>query len=151
MSVVGGVGIGASGVVGRGCQNGGSSDPRQEDSARVLLALVTFAARSAATTADLIDFELDDGALVAVAGLERSLPEPALHDHAVPAGQGLGDVLGGVAPDGAAHEQGVPVLPLAGLAVEGPRGGRDGEVGDGRAGRGEAQLGVPRSGCLPRS
>jgi len=61
------------------------------------------------------------------------LPQPALHHHAVPAGQGLGDVLGGVAPDGASQEQGVPVAPLPGLPVEHSRRGGDGEVGDDRA------------------
>jgi hypothetical protein len=45
-------------------------------------------------------------------------------------GEGFGDVLGRVAPCGAPQEQGVAVLPLAALPVEGPRGGRDGEVGD---------------------
>ena len=80
--------------------------------------------------ADVVDVELDDGALVAVAGLERALPQPALHDDAVSAREAFGDVLGGIAPDGAAHEQCVAVAPFSRLAVECPRCRGHGEVGD---------------------
>src|SRR5690606_14395629 len=90
--------------------------------------------------ADLVDLELDDGALLALARLERPLPQAALHHHAHATGERLGDVLRCLAPDVAAQEQGVAVLPLAGLAVEGARGGRHREVGDGGPGRGEAKL-----------
>src|SRR5665647_2260652 len=94
--------------------------------------------------AHLVDLELDDRALLALAGLVRALDEPALHDHPHPLGQGLGDVLGSLAPDGAAHEQRVAVLPFVALLVETARGGRDGEVRDRRPRWGEAQLGVAR-------
>src|SRR5690242_8537217 len=77
---------------------------------------------------DLVDLELDDGALLAFLRLERPLLEAALHDDAGAAGQGLGDVLRRLAPDVAAQEQRLAVLPLAGLPVERARGGRDGEV-----------------------
>jgi hypothetical protein len=92
--------------------------------------------------ADLVDGQLHHGALLAVLGLERALLQAPLDDDAGAAGQGLGDVLGRLAPDGAAHEQRLAVLPLAGRAVEGARGGGDGEVRDRRAGGGEAQFGV---------
>src|SRR5205823_14344238 len=51
--------------------------------------------------ADLVDLELDDRALLTLAGLERALPQPALHDHAVAAVQRLGDVLGRLPPHAA--------------------------------------------------
>src|SRR5665647_266398 len=53
-------------------------------------------------------------------------------------------VQGRLAPDGAAHEQRVAVLPFVALLVETARGGRDGEVRDRRPRWGEAQLGVAR-------
>src|SRR5689334_17645020 len=93
---------------------------------------------------DLVDLELDDGALLAFLRLERPLLEAALHDDAGAAGQGLGDVLRRLPPDVAAQEQRLAVLPLARLLVERARGGRDGEVRDRRTGRGEAQFRVGR-------
>src|SRR5690606_15080608 len=50
---------------------------------------------------------------------------------------------GSLAPDGAAHEQRLAVLPLVALAVELTGGRRDREVRDRGAGGGEAQLRVP--------
>src|SRR6185312_15395056 len=92
--------------------------------------------------ADLVDLELDDGALLALTRLVGTLLEPAGHHHPHAAGERLGHVLGRLAPHVAAHEQRLAVLPLAGLAVEvaGRRG--DGEVGDRGPRRGEPQLGV---------
>ena len=92
--------------------------------------------------ADLVDLELDDGALLALTGLEGPLLEPPLHDDAGPAGERLGDVLRGLTPDVAAQEEGLAVLPLAALAVEGARRRRHGEVGDGGTRRREPQLRV---------
>src|SRR5205085_2493354 len=69
--------------------------------------------------ADLVHFELDDGAFLALASLERPLPQPALHDDPVAAVHGLRDVFGRLAPDTAAKEQRVAVLPLIRLPVEG--------------------------------
>src|SRR3954470_23924732 len=90
--------------------------------------------------ADLVDLELDDGALLAFLRVEGALLEPAADDDARTAGQRLGDVLGRLAPDVAAEEQGLAVLPLLRLTVEGPRCRRHGEVGDGSARRREAQF-----------
>ena len=92
--------------------------------------------------ADLVDLHLDDGALLAFLGLVGPGLQASGDDDAGAAAEGLGDVLRGVAPDRAAHEQGLPVLPLVALAVERARGGRDGEVRHGGAGRGEPQLRV---------
>src|SRR3954453_13810583 len=82
--------------------------------------------------ADLIALEFDDRALLALAGLVGPLLEPALDDHPRTAGEALAHVLGGLPPDAAPHEQRVAVLPLIALAVEDPRSGCDGEVGDSR-------------------
>src|SRR4051812_4085544 len=90
--------------------------------------------------ADLVDLELDDGALLAFLRVEGALLEPAADDDARTAGQRLGDVLGRLAPDVAAEEQRLAVLPLLRLTVEGPRCRRHGEVGDGSARRREAQF-----------
>src|SRR3954451_13185815 len=90
--------------------------------------------------ADLIDLELDDGALLAFLRVEGALLEPAADDDARTAGQRLGDVLGRLAPDVAAEEQRLAVLPLLRLTVEGPRCRRHGEVGDGSARRREAHF-----------
>src|SRR3954471_2607253 len=90
--------------------------------------------------ADLVDLELDDGALLAFLRVEGALLEPAADDDARTAGQRLGDVLGRLAPDVAAEEQSLAVLPLLRLTVEGPRCRRHGEVGDGSARRREAQF-----------
>src|ERR1700728_1570176 len=92
--------------------------------------------------ADLIDLELDHGALLALTGLERTLLEPSAHDHARAAGQALGYVLGSLPPDVAAEEQRFAVLPLIGLTVEHAGRRRDREVRDGRARRREPQFGV---------
>src|SRR3954464_12028986 len=83
--------------------------------------------------ADLVDLQLDHGALLAFLGLERALLEPAGHEDPRAAGQRLGDVLRRLAPDVAAEEQRLAVLPLLRLAVEGARRGGHGEVGDGGA------------------
>src|SRR3954466_637986 len=90
--------------------------------------------------ADLVDLELDDGALLAFLRVEGALLEPAADDDARTAGQRLGDVLGRLAPDVAAEEQRLAVLPLLRLTVEGPRCRCHGEVGDGSARRREAQF-----------
>src|SRR5690349_14586550 len=49
---------------------------------------------------DLVDVEFDDRALLALAGLERTLLEPALDDDAEALVQGLGDVLRRLPPHG---------------------------------------------------
>jgi len=65
---------------------------------------------------DLLDVDLDDGALLPLAGLVGTLPQAAGDDDPAALGRGFGDVLGGLPPQRAAQEQGVPVLPLpAGL------------------------------------
>ncbi|CCH80415.1 membrane hypothetical protein [Nostocoides japonicum T1-X7] len=91
---------------------------------------------------DLVDLHLDDGALLALLGVEGPGDEPAGHDDAGAAPEGLGNVLGRLAPDRAAHEQRLAVLPLVALAVERPRRRGHGEVRDGCARGGEAQLRV---------
>src|ERR1043165_9091883 len=91
---------------------------------------------------DLVDVELVHRALHALAVLVGPLLEAALDDDADALGEGLGDVLGGLPPHRAGEEEGVAVLPLAGLLVVDPRGGGDAELGDGGPGRGEAQLGI---------
>ncbi len=92
--------------------------------------------------ADLVDLHLDDGPLLALTGLERPLLQATLGDHGRALGERLGHVLGGLAPRGAPHEQGLAVLPLVRLAIERARGRRDGEARHGSTRRGEAQLGV---------
>ncbi|MPM25990.1 hypothetical protein SDC9_72491 [bioreactor metagenome] len=92
--------------------------------------------------ADLVDLQLDDRTTLALLGLVAALPQPALHQHPHALAQRLGDVLGRLAPHGAVEEQGVAVLPLAGLPVERPRRGGHGEVRDGRPGGEEGQLGI---------
>ena len=91
---------------------------------------------------DLVDLELDDGALLALAGLVGALLQPTLHHDTHAALQGLGDVLGRLPPHRAGEEQRVAVLPLVGLTVEGARRRRDPEVRHGRTRGGEAQLRV---------
>jgi len=81
-------------------------------------------------------------AVLSFTGGEGALDQSALDDDACALGQRLGHVLRGVAPDRAAHEQGLPVLPLAGLAVEGARRGGDREGGHRCPGGREAHLGV---------
>jgi hypothetical protein len=92
--------------------------------------------------ADLVDLHLDDGALLALLGLVRARDQPAGDDDPRAAGEGLGDVLRRVAPDRAAHEQRLAVLPLVRLAVERAGGRGDREVGHRRPGRREPQFGV---------
>ena len=92
--------------------------------------------------ADLVDVELDDGALLALLGLVGpGLQATGDEDPRAPV-ERLGDVLRRVAPDRAAHEQGLAVLPLVGLPVERARRGGHGEVRDGGPGGGEPELGV---------
>src|SRR5690606_16578821 len=69
---------------------------------------------------DLVNLELDDGALLALAGLVRPLTQPARHDHAGAPLQRLGDVLGRLPPDRAVEEERLAVLPLAGGPIEIP-------------------------------
>ena len=104
---------------------------------RVTLAVAYFRRR-----ADLVDVDLEDGALLALAGLVLTLLQAALHDDAHALLEGLGDVLRGLPPDRAGQEQRVAVLPLVGLPVEGARRRGDPEVGHGRPRGGEAQLRV---------
>src|SRR4051812_1456748 len=94
--------------------------------------------------ADLVDLQLDDGALLAFLGVERALLEPPADDDPRAAGEGLGDVLGHLPPDVAPEEQRLAVLPLLRLTVEGAGRGGHGEVGDGGAGRREPELRVRR-------
>ena len=92
--------------------------------------------------ADLLDVQLVDRALDALAVLVGPLLQPALHDDAHASLERLGDVLRRLTPDRAGEEQAFAVLPLVGLTVEGAGSGRDAELRDRRTGRGEAQLGV---------
>ena len=62
------------------------------------LGLVDLGGRVAQRGADLVDLHLDDGALLALLGLVRARLQAAGDDHAGAALQGLGDVLGCVAP-----------------------------------------------------
>src|SRR5581483_6240527 len=104
--------------------------------------LVDLGGRVAKRWADLVDLDLDHGAFLALAGLERALLEPALHDHPRAPSKTLGHVLGGLTPDGAPQEQRLAVLPLPALAVVDPRCRGNGEVRHGRTRRGEPQFGV---------
>src|SRR5690606_166461 len=92
--------------------------------------------------ADLVHGHLDDGAVVAVAGLVGAHAQPARGDDAGAAGQGLGDVLAEVAPRAAAHEEALAVLPLLDLLVVDAGTGGDREARHGGAGLGEVELGV---------
>src|SRR5699024_3173233 len=89
-----------------------------------------------------VDIQLDAGTVLALTVGERPLLEAALGDDAGALLEGRGDVLGGVAPDRAPHEQRLAVLPLVRLAVEGARGGGDGEARDRDTRLGEAKLGI---------
>src|SRR5699024_2283034 len=104
--------------------------------------LLRLRGRVAEPGADLVDVELDAGAVVALAVRERSLHEPALRDHAGALLERLRDVLRRVPPDRGAEEQRLAVDPLVPLLVEGARRGRDGEVPDRDTRLGEAELGV---------
>src|SRR5699024_1927654 len=106
------------------------------------LDLVGLRGRVAQRGTDLVDIELDGGAVVALTVGEGALLQAALCDDAGALLQRLGHVLRGVAPDGAAQEQSLAVLPLVRLTVEHARGGRDGERRDRDAGLRETQLGI---------
>src|SRR5215218_4270556 len=90
--------------------------------------------------ADLISLDLGHAALVALGGLPATLPQPTGDHHPVALAQGVGQVLGLVAPHVDLEEAGVAVAPLAVLLD--PLGDGDPEVGDGDACIGEADLGV---------
>src|SRR5215212_4810733 len=90
--------------------------------------------------ADLVGLDLGDGALLALRGLPGAGPEPADHDAAGALLEGLGRVLGLLAPDVDPEERGLPVLP--GVALTDPGGDGQPEVGHRRPVGGEAQLGV---------
>src|SRR5947207_1573059 len=92
--------------------------------------------------ADLVDLQLDDRALFALAGLVRPLAQPSGDDHAGAPLQRLGDVLRRLPPHRAGQEQRLAVLPFAGRLVHEPRRRGDAELGDRRTGRGETQLRV---------
>ncbi|MPN08106.1 hypothetical protein SDC9_155384 [bioreactor metagenome] len=88
---------------------------------------------------NLVYVHLEDGAAVPVAVVVAAGLELAGDDHPHALGQCLGDVLGGFPPDRAVEKCALAVFPLTGLLVVGARGRRDGEVGDGGTGRGEAE------------
>lgn len=67
--------------------------------------------------ADFLDRELVGGALLPVLFV-AALGQSALGDDAHAAGEGSGDVLGGLAPYGGVEKEGVAVLPLVRLPVE---------------------------------
>src|SRR5512132_770124 len=90
--------------------------------------------------AELVGLDLGDGALLALGGLPGAGPEPADHDAAGALLEGLGRVLGLLAPDVDPEERGLPVLPGVALADAGGHG--QPEVGHRRPVGGEAQLGV---------
>src|SRR5699024_9394424 len=69
--------------------------------------------------ADLIDLHFHHRAPLTVAGFEGALHEAALHDDAHALGHRLSSVLRRLTPCRTAHEQGLAVLPLTCLAVEG--------------------------------
>src|SRR5699024_3529632 len=73
---------------------------------------------------------------------EGALLEAALRDDAGALLERLGHVLRGIAPDGAAQEQRLAVLPLVRLTVEHAVGRRDGERRDRDAGVCDEQLRV---------
>src|SRR6476469_3579153 len=67
--------------------------------------------------ADLVDLDLDNGALLSLPGFEGPLLEPSGDDHARAAGEAFGHILGGLTPDVAPQEQGLAVLPFPALPV----------------------------------
>src|SRR5699024_6917540 len=76
----------------------------------------------------LLDIQFDGRTPLALARLEAPLTEVALRNHAHALRHGTRDVLGEVAPDAGAQEQGFAVLPLTRRAVEHARGRSDREV-----------------------
>src|SRR5215218_6333377 len=78
---------------------------------------------------DLVDLDLEHGALLALTRLVLTRAQVALHDHAHPLLQRLGDVLRRLPPHRAGQEQRLAVLPLVGLLVERARRRGDPEVG----------------------
>src|SRR5699024_3129305 len=97
--------------------------------------------------AHLVDLEFDDGALLALAGLEGALHQTSLCDHAPSLGQGLGDVLGGVAPAGATQDAVLAVDPVAVQPGEPERGRCVRAVGTGGPRGGEPQFRISREVC----
>src|SRR6266498_2684949 len=90
---------------------------------------------------DLVRVDLGRGPLLPLRGLPRARPQPPEDDCPVALAEGLGDVLGLVAPDVDLEEGRLPVPPgpvgLLDALVD-----RQAEVGDRGAVLGEAQLGV---------
>src|SRR5215218_8437941 len=121
-----------------------AAGPAPEAAATAALSLGDLGGRAPQARADLVDLHLEHGALLALLGLEAAGLQPALGDHGGAPGEGLGDVLGSLTPDRAAHEQRLAVLPLVRLTVERARRRGDREVRDRGAGRRETQLGVIR-------
>src|SRR5699024_8407656 len=74
--------------------------------------------------AELVDLQLDDVALLAIASLEGTLHQTTLRARPHALGERRGDVLRSHAQDGASHEESLTVLPLTSLAVELRQGGR---------------------------
>src|SRR4051794_34762012 len=94
--------------------------------------------------ADLVDLELDGGALLALARLVGALLQATGRDDTGALRQRAGDVLGELAPHARAEEQRFAVLPLVRLAVEVARRRRDREVRDGESVLRVAQFGISR-------
>src|SRR4051794_23488053 len=130
-----GPGVGGAAPTGSGATVAGS-DPTAGPSAGTLPGpgrLGDGRRRIAERRADLVDLDLDDGALLALLRLEGALLGAPRCSPPGPWGQRLGSVLPRLPPHAAAQEERLAVLPLLGLAVQGARGGCDGEGGDRRA------------------
>src|SRR5215510_298470 len=97
---------------------------------------------AAQARADLVDVDLEDRALLTLAGLVLPGLQATLDDRAHALLERLGDVLGRLAPHRAGEEERVAVAPLAGLTVIDTGGRRDPEVGDRGTRGGESQLRV---------